>query len=310
METIKKNKAVIGIIAGGAAIAAGVIYFLTRKSDGDLGDVEIADETGTVLTEADKKAILAGIKIEHKNGILTIQTIEQICDATVRFSIPQFQQLTRKERKDRRANLNNAKKYVNAWSEFVQRLEELIETNQKVILKAVGISTSDWEASNTRYMQAQDYNFFMIHAGLPQKLKLSLTPTRTLTLAEAKAILKDQVVYMNEEAQNVDEIAPYIKQAEELVSVCQNRVHDKLFEKHGVEEEDLILIMRNHAMDPEVRGLLAELQAAAMKFMPMQGGMPDMAELQEMFGAGGMPGMEDMMDLQELQGRFGGAGFQ
>jgi predicted metal-dependent hydrolase len=273
MEAIKKHGATIGIVAGATAVIATGLYLLFKKTDKDeLEDVEIVDETGIVLTKADKQAILSSIKVDRNQGILTIPAIAGICDATLKFASPEFIKITKKDRKERRANKTNLKRYIELWDDYAQRLEEIIESSQREVLNGLGISDNDWETSNTVYMENNNQQLMMLHATLPQKLKMSLGSSKILSKDEFKNVLRAQVKYLNEEADNAEEISNYIRRVEELAPIIQNRVNDKIFEEHGIEEEDVYASMRQYMMDPEVQGIFMELQQATMKLMPMQGG--------------------------------------
>jgi len=272
MEAIKKHGAAVGIVAGAAAVVATGLYLLFKKSDSELEDVEIADETGIFLTKADKEAILKAIKVDRNQGILTIPTIAAICDATLKFASPEFIKITRKDRKERRANKTDLKRYIELWDDYAQKLEEVIESSQRDVLSGLGISDNDWETSNTVYMENNNHQLMMLHASLPQKLKMSLGASKALTQAEFKNVLKAQVKYLNEEADNAGEISNWIRRPEELAPIIQNRVNDRIFDEFAIEEEDVYASMKQYMMDPEVQGIFMELQQATMKLMPMQGG--------------------------------------
>jgi len=244
-----------------------------RKSgkEDPLNTVEIIDETGTGLTEADKKAIISAIKIQNNGENLSIQTIAQICDATLKLASPQFIELTRRDRKERRSS-KNLRRYIELWDDYAQRLEEVIESSQRAVLKELGLSDAVWENSNGFYMNQGNHELMMLHASLPQKLKMSLGSTRALSQQEFKQVLRAQVELLNKEADNSEEIAQLTKRPEEAAPIVQNRVNDRIFEDYGVEEEDIYVSMKKYMMDPEVQQIFMELQQATMKMMPQQGG--------------------------------------
>jgi len=277
METIKKHTKEISIVVGIAAAAAG-LYFLVKKvvkEDGETQTrkVDIVDETGSVLSSAEREAIARSIRIEYQGPNLSIATISSICDATLRFAAPDFIRLTTLDRQERRALKNDLRKYIELWDTYAHQLEEIIEKSQKDVLKALGITDDVWENSNGFYMQSGNHELLMIHASLPQKLKMSLgVGDKALDAETFKLVLRAQVDLLQAEAQNLDEIKQYITREEEVAPIIQNRVNDQIFATYGVEEEHIYGSMRSHMMDPEVQQIFMQLQQATMRLVPMQGG--------------------------------------
>jgi len=72
---------------------------------------------------------------------------------------------------ERRAHKNDIKKYIELWDEYAQKLEEIIESSQRNVLRGLSISDNEWETSNTVYMENNNHQLMMLHASLPQKLK-------------------------------------------------------------------------------------------------------------------------------------------
>jgi len=277
METIKKHTKEISIVVGIAAAAAG-LYFLVKKVSKEEGEtqsrkVDIVDETGSVLTSAEREAIARAIRIEYQGPNLSIATISNICDATLRFAAPDFIRLTNLDRQERRALKNDLRKYIELWDTYAHQLEEIIEKSQKDVLKALGITDDVWENSNGFYMQSGNHELLMIHASLPQKLKMSLgVGDKALDAETFKLVLRAQVELLQNEAQNLEEIKQYITREEEVAPIIQNRVNDQIFATYGVEEEHIYGSMRAHMMDPEVQQIFMQLQQATMRLVPMQGG--------------------------------------
>lgn len=212
------------------------------------------------------------MKIDYDGENLTIGSISQICDATLRFASPRFIQLTKKDRRERRAHKNDLPRYIELWDQYAHELENIIEECQKDILQALNIPESVWENSNTFYMSQGNHELLMLHASLPQKLKMSIASTKALSKEEFMKVLKAQVELLDREADNAEQIRVHIKRPEEIAPIIQNRVNDAIHEEHGVEEEDIYLQMRQYIADPEVQQIFMELQRATMKLMPMQGG--------------------------------------
>jgi hypothetical protein len=278
MESLRKHTKEISIVVGIAAAAAG-LYFLVKKVVKDDGEttttrkVDIVDETGTILSNSEREAIARAIRIERNGQNLSIVTISQICDATLRFAAPDFIRLTNTDRQERRALKNDLRKYIELWDTYAHQLEDIIEKSQKEVLRALNISDEDWENSNGFYMQSGNHELLMIHASLPQKLKMSLgVGDKSLDATKFKEVLRAQVDLLQREAENLDEIRQYVTREEEVAPIIQNRVNDKIFETYGVEEEHIYGSMRAHMMDPEVQQIFMQLQQATMRLVPMQGG--------------------------------------
>lgn len=271
MDIIQKNGKTIAIIAGVAAVAAGVALLFRKAGKED--HIDITSLGGHGLTEAQKAVLLAKVNVAYNQGYLTFQSISQICDATLEIAAPTFVLLTRKDRKERRNNRNDLARYISLWNEYAAVLEELIETSQKEVLERLNVSAHVWEASNSFFMQQGNQELLMLHASLPQKLKMSLGSSRELNNQEFKEILGAQIELLNREADHAEEIIPLIDRPEEIAPIIQNRVNDEIFDKFGIEEEDIFRSMRGHIMDPEVQQLFMQLQMVTMKMLPQQPGM-------------------------------------
>lgn len=72
---------------------------------------------------------------------------------------------------ERRANKDNLDKYVRLWDQYTQSLEEIVEKNQREVLRALKINDILFENSNAHYLAQNNQELFMMHATLPQRLK-------------------------------------------------------------------------------------------------------------------------------------------
>jgi hypothetical protein len=269
MDTIKQHSKAIGIVAGAAAVVAGLYFIFKKTEKEEYGDhVEITDETASKLSQAQKTGILTAIKVEYQGGYLTMPTISQICDATLKFAAPQFIELTRRDREERRAYKNNLKKYIDLWDDYARSLEEVIESSQREVLQGLNVSEAQWEESNSFYMSQGNQELMMLHATLPQKLKMNLGGSKMMSKEEFKSILRTQVDLLDKEIENAGTISSMIKRPEEIAPIIQNRVNDQIYEQFGIEEEDTFASMKQYMMDPEVQQIFMDLQRVTMKLMP------------------------------------------
>jgi hypothetical protein len=267
----KDNKKAILIVAGLSAAAAAIagVYFTLQKKKAAkvVTPVEIAHNGQ--LTKLERANIIAQIKVEYEGDHLTVETIKQISEAVVKFSIPEFVEITKKDREERRANRENLEVYVKLWDTYTQNLEEIVEKNQKAVLRELNISDKVFEDSNSFHITNNNQELFMLHANLPYRLKASLKATKKLTLDELKTILRAQIEATNEEALNIARLSEKTKHPEEAVPILNNRVYDTIQAKFLVEEEDLTVAAQNFSENKDIQGLFIELQTANMKLLPL-----------------------------------------
>jgi hypothetical protein len=57
------------------------------------------------LTKLEKANIIAPIKMEYVNGLLTIDTISAISEAVIKFAVPDYYKLTQNERRSESSKL-------------------------------------------------------------------------------------------------------------------------------------------------------------------------------------------------------------
>lgn len=225
------------------------------------------------MSKLQKANIIAGIKVERQNGVLTLETIAHVSDAVIKFASGDFIELTESDRANRRAVKNDLQKYIEIWNEYTRRLEEIVDSAQKNILSELNITEKDWEDSNTYYMSQNNNELLMLHATLPQRLKAAVTSKKNLNADEFKNVLRAQIKGLESEAEKLPEIQNFVKQAEETAPIIQNRVNDMVYEEYGIEEEDILASMKENIQDQEVQQLLLKVQQATMKLMPLPEGM-------------------------------------
>jgi len=268
LENNKKTLlAALGVGAAAAAAILALQHFSSAKK-AVAGDVTPAKQGGE-LTKLDKANIIAAIQVEWINDILSVESIKQISDAVVKFAFPEFVELTRKDREERRVNTDDTQKYIDLWETYTQRLEELVEKSQKAVLESLQISEAAFEKSNSHHISENNQELFLLQATLLNRLKANLRGSKTLTLEEFRDIIRTQVELMNKEAENYKEISAKTKHPEEAAPIINNKVSDLIHSKYTVEEEDLTTAMTSYAEDPISQGLFRELQQANMKLLPL-----------------------------------------
>jgi hypothetical protein len=267
---IESNKKTIITALGVGAAAAAAVFAIYQISNNQKKVVQVAPVADRgELTKLEKANIIASIKIEYIGDILTVESIKQISDAVVKFAFPEFLQLTRQDREERRANKDNVDKYVELWETYTQRLEELIEKSQKAVLETLQISESVFERSNSHHISEHNQELFLLQATLLNRLKSGITGSKKLTLQEFRDIIKTQIELMLKEADYYKEISAKTKHPEEAAPIINNRVNDMIHAKYTVEEEDMTAAMTLYAEDPESINLFRDLQSANMKLLPL-----------------------------------------
>jgi len=73
---------------------------------------------------------------------------------------------------ERRANSKTIEKAIEIWDIYSPKLNEVVDSVQREILKALNISNEKWENSNVFYVLQNDQQINMIHFSLQQQIKL------------------------------------------------------------------------------------------------------------------------------------------
>jgi len=263
MDSLKKYKT--EILLAGSALAAGLaIYYFFKKGDNE-EHAEASNEPAP-LSKLAKANIIASIKVNYSGNFLTIETVQSISESLIKFARPNFTQLTHDERRRRRALRNNLKEYVQSWDEFIKELEHIIDDANKEVLRALVIHHDVWEESNKHYVGSSNDLILNLHAELPQKLKQSLTGSKKITLPQLKEALKRQIDGLQKESKDIEEVKKHVK-SEEVFSIVQNLVHDYVFEKCGLEEEDIVPVLNNFLEEPEIKELIRQIHDASLNLM-------------------------------------------
>lgn len=129
-----------------------------------------------------KDNIIARIVVEKEGDFLSINTILQIVDAIVEVASIDYAELIKQARESnslysefqvigKRACFDNLKKYIALWQQNIEDVEQLIDNTRKTILKKLNIDNTLWENTNAHYVVENNYQLYMMHATIPQRLK-------------------------------------------------------------------------------------------------------------------------------------------
>jgi hypothetical protein len=258
MDWIKKNSQTLGIAAGTAAVATGL--YLLYKRQLERQEKMIEEVPPRHLTQVNKNTIIGKITVEYEGENLSTTTIGQIHEAILQYSFPEYVELLERYRRERRANKDNIKLYVDLWKTFTQNVNEIFIRNSRSVLKAISVPESVWETSHLNHAYGGSENVMYNKARLPQIIKEKLKIHKRLSKPEYLKILRTQLEYLKEESKNPTEIARLTVDPIQTVAVIQTRVDDHTFETFRVEEEDLSWAKLEYKGDEEIMDADSQLQ--------------------------------------------------
>jgi hypothetical protein len=265
MDWIRKNSETLGFAAGTAAVATGIYLLFKRQTENHVKMIQ--EEPSRHLTHTDKNKLIGEVKVEYDGDYLTTPTIHQIHETIMQYSLPEYIELLERYRRERRANKDNIRLYVDLWKTFTQNVNEIFIRNSRNVLKALIIPESVWENSHVNHAISGNENMMLNKARLPQLIKDKLKPKKTVTKPEFLKILRTQLEFVKEEARNPTEIARYTVDPVHTVAVIQTRVDDRTFEVFRVEEEDLSWAKLEFKNEIEVLDADSQLQLAYIQLV-------------------------------------------
>jgi len=259
------------LLAGGAAAVLGLgAYFYFRKGS-----------QGSSLSKSEKEKIIKNIKIEMLPGlaeILDIESISHIFEAITQFAAPGYNTLIQKERQIKRENFDKLEVYCQVCANYPHECAKVIDAATTEVLKALGITRESWVKSNNFYILQQVPEVINLHQTLSRKLLFTLKPQHSLTKEQLKPILREHAKILEDVGWNAKDFVPYIEGPADLVPVVTNRAHDIIFQKFGVEEEDILACMRENMQDLEIQQSILDYQMALSKMRRMFAGQGEPEE--------------------------------
>eukprot|EP01016_Furgasonia_blochmanni_P001022 TRINITY_DN1035_c0_g1_i4.p1 TRINITY_DN1035_c0_g1~~TRINITY_DN1035_c0_g1_i4.p1 ORF type:complete len:348 (-),score=78.86 TRINITY_DN1035_c0_g1_i4:109-1152(-) len=261
-----------------------------------------AEELHDLTKGIPKEFSLDQIKITFAAGKLSKESILGILTGLEFFVKDDFIRMTLQNREERRAYLHtNEKKYRNLCIDILESFDELINKTMEDLLAKLGISMQQFEDSFGFWVESGSQELIMQQMTILPKLKEAIPAQREVKYDEFVEALQFSLDKLNEEMANFDfsqmMMDPNAMRNEP--HVLQSKVYDIVYEKYGIEEEDILGNLRANGWDkdPKIRKLMEDTARTQMSLMPMDPAM--------MMGMGGMS-MEDEGDFGGPMGGMGG----
>lgn len=300
--SIEKDTAVkLGVALGIAAAVGGAFYLFGKKEEetnqiagGQVGGLpsrnastvqnsskgrdfhqaQIESPTGHLrgLENQSTISVLAQ-SVKHERQMYSMRTLTLISEMLEDNCSSEYAAIINKSRSERRAlGQSNLSKYQQIVEIELEETDNLISETIQIILEKI---EGDFEIykNSIEYWTQKDQRFAMLQMMMVEKMKIGMKTTRDrskLTNGIAKDMMRYQVqIYPNLQVQ--------MENPEFEMLVKKSLLQDKVFEKFGFEEEDLVIlphIGQDHEFAQLAQQLQMLIQMDQMKAFGMMGGMP------------------------------------
>ena len=181
----------------------------------------------------------AAIK-EDKERVLAYETLKKLQQLAIEMSEKDFRKITKLCREQRRKCLDHEKpKYEEIFIEFETDFEELFTQNLKTILAESGVSDEKYNSSIEAYVQ-KDQEVYLNGIQL-YDVMIGRLPCINEPVPPTKEYVTEIHAFMLSEYKHTF-YKPVSK--EYFTDVKEKMVLDKVWEKYGIEEEDLRKLRR------------------------------------------------------------------
>lgn len=300
--SIEKDTALkVGVAIGIAAALGGALYLFGKKDEenkqaaGPQGEGYTSKNQSTVqgsskgrefhqphldsptahLRGLDNESTVSVLahSVKHERQMYSMKTLTLISEMLEDNCSDEYANIVRKSRVERRAlGQANMAKYQQIVEEELIETDNLISETIQIILEKIGGDFEVYKAS-IEYWTQKDQRFAMLQMMMVEKMKIGMKTSRDrskLTNSIAKDMMRYQVqIYPNLNLQ--------VENPEFEMLVKKSLLQDKVFEKFGFEEEDLVVlphIGHDHEFAQLAHQLQMLIQMDQMKAFGMMGGMP------------------------------------
>jgi len=257
----------------GGAIAAGVaavglgLYYLVKGTTAEVSAEKEENKEALEKPVLDKEKLfkerilkeLDAIPKKEENGHYSVEVIKAINKGLQEFSVPELRKLLQSERKERRATLNDADKYLELYYKLERDYFDLLEKNKEEVLKHLNISLEKWQ-SDIRYHGENDPEFFIYVSHFPVEVRKQII-NRSVSKEELLKILKEQVQILQSEKEFVTKVKGKLteKNQNDLLLIMQEWADDAVFLKYGIEAEDWKATADKYGKDSDIKALTSRI---------------------------------------------------
>jgi len=265
-----------GLIAGIIVIAEKLFARPSQNSYDQRYEEETKFEV-TEVTVSNKRptatqfTVPSDFSVERgEDGRISVRTIRMIFELIIESSKEEFAQLTIDSRQKRRETKTTSD-YVAAIERHNMQLEGLLEKKQRLVLDAIYLDEKEFESTMEHYFSSGNQEVYMLTATLPQCLMLSIPSQKELSDEGLKNVVQLQIDYLTENTTQLKEMAQ--AHGELGPHIIQQKLHDFVFEKLGVEEEDVTYTLKQNSYllrNPEFNQLMMSYQNKLSTISMMQ----------------------------------------
>jgi len=210
------------------------------------------------------------IEIKYDGARLSVDTLTRIFAKINDKAKEEFKAISLKNRKDRRAAKSD-EKYIESCAEFVQTLQETILTAQQTVMVEIGLTPEIMEKTMMSYMMEGNMKVIEQVQSTSANLQGTLPHTKEVDKETFKKILEAHLDYILENAsklqKSLDRVFPPV-----AMQVFQFKVLDHVYEKYGIEEEDLKFAEEKGFLDdPELKELQEQIMEKTMEVLSPEG---------------------------------------
>jgi len=252
MDILKAHGKKFALIAGAAAFLAGIYFFS--------GDEKDSLRKSLILTPEQKKNILSQINLQVEDDHLTLESMQQIFEASVPFCLADSLNITREYKERRREVFNDIQKYIAAREQHRKKIAELMKWALKEVLRELEVPDPLWEKSYNYHTQNNMQAMVELHGRISNKVGEAHLNPKKVSLEEFKEIVKTMNRSIEKEAHNAKEVYNYLMNPSHTIVVIQVRAMDLVYMEHGVEWEDIMMCIEDYKQDPEVSKLMQDMK--------------------------------------------------
>jgi len=230
------------------------------------------------------------VQKDKVTGFLTVETLTRVIDINIILAGKKFRDTVQENRKKLRAIKNlDLKAFIEHTGKEVSQHTEVYKDIENQVLKALGIEKNIFEKSIEYYMNVGNIEVLALMNLLGEKLKSYLKSTKEINKDTFKEILKAKAEFTQKEAKEIyseDNRRNVVQtqmasvsgsyQQKEAMSLntlrayFEFKLNNHIFEKFGVEEEDVKEAMNKPEIqyDMEVTELLIKTEEAIYESRP------------------------------------------
>jgi len=227
----------------GVVVGAGMGYLLFNKyqksTQPNMIKLDLEKEISTIK------------KMEYDTeGIVTLESMASIYKLWGQYCSKDCNKLLANHRKARRKLTDNVVKYANCCTEYLMQFDEIVTKKGRELLTKVKLDREVWNKSWESHNKTNPYENYKLGNAITQTIKKMRPTTYDLSIEECKVILSDLIKYW--ESCQVEEFTQWADKnpRSSILHVLESYFLDKIYEKHGVEEEE--------CLDPEEHTKLDE----------------------------------------------------